>query len=322
VITAPGAGARVAILRALGLGDLLASVPALRALAEGLPGRALVLVTPHALAPLVAQIPAGAGRRLRVAGADGLRALPEAAAGADLAVNLHGSGPQSHQLLLGSGCRALLAYRHPAVRESAGAPTWDPAEHEVDRWCRLVRALGLDADPRRLELDAPAGAAAHPLRGATVVHPGAASAARRWPGERFAAVARAEAAAGRRVVVTGGPGEVALAGAVAEAAGLPPDAVLAGRTSVRELAELVAAAGCVVCGDTGVAHLATAFGTPSVVLFGPTPPTVWGPPPALRDRHRVLWSGRTGDPHARVADPGLLEIAPERVLAEIAELRA
>jgi ADP-heptose:LPS heptosyltransferase len=50
----------------------------------------------------------------------------------------------------------------------------------------------------------------------------------------------------------------------------------------------------VLCADTGVAHLATAFGTPSVVLFGPTPPARWGPPPE-RTRHRVLWSGGRGD---------------------------
>jgi ADP-heptose:LPS heptosyltransferase len=317
--------ARVAILRALGLGDLLAAVPALRGLAEGLgggPRRELLLVTPHALAPLVALIPGVAGRRLRVAGSDVLRSLPAGAHGADLAVNLHGSGPESHRLLLDGGARRLLAFRHPDVPESARGPAWEPDEHEVDRWCRLVGHLGLDADPRRLDLDRPPGVGGHPLTGATVVHPGAASPSRRWPAERFASVARAEAAAGRRVVVTGGPDEELLVRQVVAAAGLPSTAALAGRTTVAELAALVAAAGRVVCGDTGVGHLATAFGTPSVVVFGPTPPTVWGPPPARRDRHRVIWSGRAGDPHAPAPDPGLLEIGPERVLRELEELPA
>ncbi len=67
--------------------------------------------------------------------------------------------------------------------------------------------------------------------------------------------------------------------------------MLAGRTDLVELAAAVAAAGRVVCGDTGVAHLATALGTPSVVLFGPTSPARWGPP-ADRPQHRVLWAGR------------------------------
>jgi ADP-heptose:LPS heptosyltransferase len=67
-----------------------------------------------------------------------------------------------------------------------------------------------------------------------------------------------------------------------------------------------------------VAHLASAFGTPSVLLFGPTPPAEWGPP---RDpRHRVLWAGRTGDPHGDRPDPGLLAITPARVVDELRRL--
>jgi ADP-heptose:LPS heptosyltransferase len=104
---------------------------------------------------------------------------------------------------------------------------------------------------------------------------------------------------------------------VAEGAGLSRDVVLAGRTDLVHLAALVAGAGRVVCGDTGVAHLATAFGTPSVVLFGPTSPGCWGPPPGRRDRHRALWAGGTGDPHGHVADPGLLDLTVADVVAAL-----
>jgi hypothetical protein len=50
------------------------------------------------------------------------------------------------------------------------------------------------------------------------------------------------------------------------------------------------------------------------VLFGPTPPSLWGPP-ADRPQHRVLWAGRTGDNFADEVDPGLLELLPDDVLA-------
>jgi ADP-heptose:LPS heptosyltransferase len=80
---------------------------------------------------------------------------------------------------------------------------------------------------------------------------------------------------------------------------------------------VVATASLVVCGDTGVAHLATAYATPSVVLFGPTPPAYWGPPD--RPWHRSLWTGGTGDPHGDAPDPGLLEIAVDDVVAAAAE---
>jgi ADP-heptose:LPS heptosyltransferase len=61
------------------------------------------------------------------------------------------------------------------------------------------------------------------------------------------------------------------------------------------------------------------LGTPSVVLFGPTPPDEWGPP-AERPWHRVLWAGRTGDPRATEPDPGLLEILPAEVVGALAGL--
>jgi ADP-heptose:LPS heptosyltransferase len=114
------------------------------------------------------------------------------------------------------------------------------------------------------------------------------------------------------VVVTAGPGEEPLARAVARAAGAT---VFAG--DLRALAALVAGAARVLCADTGVAHLATALRTPSVVLFGPTPPAQWGPPPE-RTRHRVLWAGRRGDPNGTRPDPGLLTLQPRDVLEAIA----
>ena len=92
--------------------------------------------------------------------------------------------------------------------------------------------------------------------------------------------------------------------------------VLAGRTTVLELAAIVGVAGRVVCADTGVAHLATALRRPSVVLFGPTAPAAWGPPPD-RPWHRVLWAGVPGDGRAAVVHPGLLRITVSDVLTEL-----
>ena len=230
--------------------------------------------------------------------------------GADVAVDLHGRGPESHLVLLATEPERLIAFAHPDVPESAEGPPWTGNEHEVRRWCRLLQASGIPADPTDLDLQPPP----HRAHGATVIHPGAAAPARRWPAERWAEVARHEAAEGRTVLVTGSDAERALAGELAERAALPPDAVLAGRTDVLGLAATVAGAEIVLCGDTGVAHLATAFGIPSVVLFGPTSPELWGPPPD-RPRHVALWAGEAGDPHAREPDPGLLRITVDQVLA-------
>jgi ADP-heptose:LPS heptosyltransferase len=301
---------RLVVLRALGLGDFLTAVPALRALAAAFPDHRRLLLAPAWLEPLAALLDGAVHRIVDVEGRAAVpAALPPHAHGADVAVNLHGSGPQSTALLWGTRPGRLVSFGVP------GGPEWREGEHEVARWCRLLEESGVPADPAALDLDAPSGAGRN---GATLLHPGAAAPARRWPVERWAAVARAERAAGRDVLLSAGPGEEEAARAVAEAAGLPDDRVRAGG-DLGALARLVAGAGRVACADTGVAHLATALRVPSVVLFGPTPPAEWGPPPE-RTSHRVLWAGRRGDPNGATPDPGLLEIEPAAVSAELAAL--
>lgn len=303
---------RVVILRALGLGDLLTAVPALRALRRARPAHHIVLCSPAWLRPL-AEL---SGAVDEVADTRGLEPLDPRLTGAELALNLHGCGPQSHRLLSELAPAQLIAFRNPEIEWSAESPAWEENEHEVHRWCRLLDEEGIPAEPSDLRLRV--GPLAHePLL--TVVHPGAASEARRWPAERFAEVVRHECEAGRRVLLTGGDAERDLGLRVAEMAGLPQSCVTAGETALSQLIRIVAGAGRVVCGDTGPAHLATALGTPSVVLFGPTSPEQWGPP-ADDVRHVVLWHGSTGDSHAARPDPGLLEIGVDEVLAALDRL--
>ena len=301
-------------LRALGLGDFLTAVPALRALAAAFPEHHKALAAPRVLAPL-AHLTGAVDSVLDTAPLSPVDTPPGSA---DVAVNLHGRGPESHRALLAARPRTLISFHNPDVSESADGPLWRPEEHEVLRWCRMLESYGILADPNNLDL--PGLPLQEPaVRGATLVHPGAASPARRWPADRWSAVARAESEQGRTVMVTGGPEEIDLAREVARGAGLPESSVYAGRTGLLELAALVGAAGRVVCGDTGVAHLATAFRTPSVVLFGPTSPDLWGP---LKDRpwHRVIWTGTEGDPHGKSPHSGLLEIGVPDVLSELAAL--
>ncbi len=294
---------RVVVLRALGLGDLLTVVPALRALRRAFPASHIALATPAALGPLALHT----GAMDEVVDAKPLAALPAQLHRADVAVNLHGRGPQSVELLQAAAPCRLISFGVP------DGPTWRADEHEVTRWCRLLTESGIPADPDDLDVAVPN--VEPPVRRAVVVHPGAAQQSRRWPAERWAEVARRIAAAGEHVVLTGSPAEESLARGIARAAGLPPDRVLAGTTDLLSLAALIAHARLLVSPDTGVAHLATALGTPSVVLFGPTPPALWGPP-VDRPRHRTLWAGRTGDNFAETPDRGLLEISIDQVVAE------
>jgi ADP-heptose:LPS heptosyltransferase len=266
------------VLRALGIGDLLVTVPALRGLRRRCDR--LVLAAPAWLAPLVDLT----GCVDTLLPTSGLGALRHREPG--VAVNLHGAGPQSIADLLATLPTMLITHHHPAFPAVPG-PEWVEDQHEVLRWCRLLAWHDIPADPGELDIALPHVASV--ARDAVVVHPGASVAERRWSPDGFAAVARA-LAADHRVVVTGSAAERDLAVSVAKAAGLPDSSVLAGELDLAELAALVADADLVVANDTGVGHLATAYGTPSVVLFGPTPPRRWGPP-TDRPQHGVLQTG-------------------------------
>ncbi|GAB7046889.1 glycosyltransferase family 9 protein [Catenuloplanes indicus] len=296
----------ILVLRALGVGDLATGVPALRALRAAFPSTELALAAPTWLTPLIDLI-GGVDRVVPCAGLDApLPPLP----GVALAVNLHGRGPQSHQALLAVRPGKLWAFAHP---DFPGGPDWPDDVHEVTRWARLLRFHGVPVDETDLDLRPPPVEVPH---GVTIVHPGAKSPSRRWPADRYAEVARALAADGHRVMVTGSAAERDLALEIAGRAGLGPQSVP--ETGLAELAGLIAHARLLVSGDTGVAHLATAFGTPSVTLFGPMPPSRWGPPPD-RPRHRAIWHGvrvERGDSPDPGVHPALLKVTVAEVLRE------
>jgi ADP-heptose:LPS heptosyltransferase len=190
---------------------------------------------------------------------------------------------------------------------------------ERERWARLVRSAGVHADAEEVAISVPAEPSA--LADAAVVHVGAFYGARRWPEERFAEVARALAQRGEQVVFTGGAEDQARARAVAARAGLPEGSVMAGHLDLTGFAALVAAARLVITADTGAAHLASAYRTPSVVVFGPAPPEEWGPPAG--GPHIVLTRAelRRGDAFADEPDPALLAVTAREVIDAIERLR-
>ncbi|MFI9402583.1 glycosyltransferase family 9 protein [Nocardia sp. NPDC052316] len=297
----------VLVLQARGLGDLLTAVPALRALRRARPHDHITLAAPHRLKPIVDLI-ASVDTMVPTAELGDLR---WDAPGPQLAVNLHGPSTESIVQLEKTAPGRILSYHNPAFPELSG-PEWQTDMHHVDRWCHLLESDGIVADRRNLGLVPPVATTSH--RDCVVVHVGAGAPARRWPADRFAAVVRHLLVLGREVVLTGDEYEREVALNIAARAGLPISRVLAGDQNLIELAATIAEAGLVISGDTGVAHLATAFGTRTVLLFGPTPPRWGGPPPHLLNRHAVLWAGQLGDPYADTPDPGLLRIGVTEVI--------
>ena len=110
--------------------------------------------------------------------------------------------------------------------------------------------------------------------------------AKRWPPGHYAALARAlHDADGTPIALLGSPGEAALCGAIAAQAGAACR-VLAGRTSLLDAIALIAASRGLASNDSGLMHVAAAFGVPQVAVFGSTSPLHT---PPLNDRARVLW---------------------------------
>jgi ADP-heptose:LPS heptosyltransferase len=159
-------------------------------------------------------------------------------------------------------------------------------------------------------------------RPTVVLHPGAAVPARRWPAEHYRRAAELLHATGYRVVVTGGPDERPLTAAVAGRDGID----LGGRTTLAELAGVLAGATAVVVGNTGAAHLAAAVGTPVVSLFAPVvPATRWRP---YRVPHVLLGDQHAGCRDTRARDcpvpghPCLSGVDPHRVLDAVRALHS
>jgi ADP-heptose:LPS heptosyltransferase len=316
---------RIAVFRALMLGDLLCAVPALRALRAGFPRAQITLVGLPWARALVQRLPRYVDRFIEFPGWPGLpevhceaRALPDFIAQVqaqrfDLALQMHGSGGIVNPLVATFGARHSAGFcGREAWRPEADAALyvrWPESGHEIERLLRLTDALGLPRQGRQLEFplhdeDRRALRALWPgvdeARPYVCVHAGAQLASRRWPLERFAAVADALSESGRCVVLTGGAPEAELVNALAACMGHAA-VNLAGRTSLWTLGALIEGAERVVCNDTGISHITAALGRPSVVVSCGADVARWAPLDA--ERHRVLWQPMACRPCAHAECP-------------------
>ena len=309
-LTARNPAPRVAVFRALQLGDMLCSIPAIRALRGSLPAAHITLIGLPWARVLVdrypqyfhafLEFPGHPGMPERPADLEAFPAFLEAARRArfDLAVQMHGDGTITNPLVALLGAEAVAGFYRPDgdCPEPAYFTPWPEHGHEIERLLGLTGFLGAPRGGEHLEfpLTAADEAELHTAAGIEAlvgepyvcVHPGSQLPSRRWPTDRFVAVADALAAEGMRVVLTGSTGEAPLTAAVARQMRAPV-LDLAGRTSLGALGVLLRDARMLVCNDTGVSHIASALRVPSVVLASGSDVARWAP--LDRTRHRTLW---------------------------------
>lgn len=278
------------------LGDAVMTLPAVRNLRNFLPpGAHLAVAAPEKLAALWDAAPFVD----EIVELDRPRSIPAVA-------EMLKPGEYQTAILLPNSLRVAVEALAAGIRNTVAYPghcrRWllthrvEPAAYDPDRqhqkygYIDLMAALGAASDDSCPELVVPDSFEPLALPGTgplLVLCPGAEyGPAKRWPAERFAAVAQTlQRERQARVVIAGAKADLDVAATVAELVG---DAInLAGKTSLEQLMRLLAAARVVVSNDSGAMHLAAALGTPVAAIFGSTEHKLTGPvgPPG---RTRVL----------------------------------
>lgn len=291
----------IAVLRALGgIGDVLCVVPALKRLRAVCPNARVTYVGLPQIEDVVARYPALIDRFVAFPGFPGVPEYPfyplaltewlqarRAEVPFDLAIQLHGSGSVTNVFAGLLGAKRQLGYHVPGLwRPDPTSLPFPDSLSEIERWTALVDTLGITDVDDALEFpvgdDARAAVRAMlPPGRYAVVHAGASDVRRRWPTDRFAALADALAGQGLAVVLTGTANEADAVAAVAAAMHTSP-INLCGKTTLDQAAALVETAQIVITNDTGTSHLAAALRVPSVVIFIASDPARWAPANAAR----------------------------------------
>jgi ADP-heptose:LPS heptosyltransferase len=309
------APASVVVFRALQLGDMLCAVPALRALRTALPQARIALAglpwarqfadrfsgyidefIPFPGHPLLPEQPVQ-----HAVLADFYTEL--CARRFDLALQLHGSGDVSNDIVSGFGAAAMAGFCRgaPVVRERTVLFPYPETGTEPERLLHLLEQLGMAsaAASAGVQLEFPlsrqdedelaaSGVAKGLAPGSYIcIHPGARHRDKCWPPRHFAELGdRLASEFGLQVVLTGSAQEADLTAEVAShMRQTPVDA--AAPISIGAMAVLMRDARLLLCNDTGVSHIAAGLQLKSVVIFSKADIARWAP--LDRHTHRCIW---------------------------------
>ncbi len=314
---------RIAVFRALKLGDMLCAVPALRALRSAYPQAEITLIGLPWSASFVERFNQYLDDFIEFPGHP---AFPEREPQIehtaqffaqtyerkfDLAIQMHGSGNITNALIVMFGAQQTAGFYIPGEYCPDESRYLIYPEHKPEIWRHLSLMSLLNIPLRGDHLEFPLNqndkdefarlqaSKAGLKREYIVIHPGASSPDKCWAPEKFAAVGDALAQIGYQIVLTGSDAENDLVNAIC-AKMRAPAANLAGETSLGGLAMVVQNARLLICNDTGISHIAAALRVPSVVLFINSEHNRWAP--LNRELHHTIT-------HAAYA-------TPEDVLAE------
>ncbi len=287
-------GSHVAVIRLRSLGDCVLTTPALKLLKGFRPDLDIAVSVEERFAAVFE-------------GNAKVSTLPPTWQGVrshkpDLCVNLHG-GTRSQWMTALSGARLRAGFTHhsttlaynfkiPRAQRILGV---NRTLHTAEHLASAFFALGVPVQeiPR-----AQLFAGESPLKGRyAVVHPFASTPEKQWPKERFCEIARYLKLWNINPVILVGPQE--------DVSGFQAHQVVQGKLSHAKA--IMAKAVAFIGNDSGPAHIAAAFGIPSLVLFSKSNPAIWGP---WRTECQVI-----------AAPEGFQNVSVSRVIAALERLR-
>lgn len=331
-------GPRILVIQTAWLGDVILTTPLFVALKSSWPDAYVAAVVTPSSAPLLEgleEISEIIFHDKKSGGVKDLRRVCRTVAAGrfDITLSPHRS-PRSALIALAGKSPVRVGYRESAIPWVFNRRVTRPvAAHETERILELTKKIGIIADCVKPKLVV---TAAERARGASltgkgkyaVIAPSSAWATKRWIPEGFAAVATWLKGKGFTVVLTGGPSDRGLCQVIA--AEVKGEAIVAaGALNLRETAALVAGASLLISNDSSPVHMASAFDTPTVAIFGATVPEQGFGPLATRSavaEVRGLDCRPCGAHGAKVCPRGhfdcMRKLQPESVIAKIQQILA
>jgi ADP-heptose:LPS heptosyltransferase len=280
----------ILVLRPNAIGDFMFALPALHALRHTYPQARILLLGKQWHADFLHNRPGPVDEVIVMPPVPGVGAPPDAEvepepgrrfiaamreARFDLGLQMYGGGRYSNPFIMSLGARLTVG---PKTPEATPLDRWIPYGAKVNRRLELLEVAALAGAERRLLMQEEITATAQdrfdavtlipprPGERLVILHPGASDVRRRWPPERFAAVADILASRGATIVISATESEGHLARAIVTHM-RHPALDLTGRMPLTALSGLLERAELLVSNDTGPLHLALALGTPSVGIF-------------------------------------------------------
>ncbi|CAG5067592.1 ADP-heptose--LPS heptosyltransferase 2 [Dyadobacter sp. CECT 9623] len=288
---------KIAVFRALQLGDMFCSVPALRALRHSYPNAEITLLGLPWASSFCARFSNYIDRFIHFPGYEGLpeQVVDEHSWNAfktqmqveafDLILQMQGNGNIVNDMLENLGAGPVAGFHSKGnYRNSDHFLEYPTGISEIERHLKMLENLGIPSQGTELEFPVSESEAKHLhesvsfLQGERFVciHPGSRGSWRQWPPLHFACAADICAGKGYKVVVTGTKEEAAITSEVLELMEYPA-LDLTGKTGLGEIAQLLKESKLLISNCTGVSHIAAATRTPSIVISMDGEPERWGP---------------------------------------------